>query len=55
MSSASELRWKYLGDAGRGLLYGLCLGLVITLAVGSLGVVVGHYCLVPVPAGWCPW
>jgi len=49
------LGWKYLGDAGRGLFFGICLGLFITFVVGLLGAVMGHYCLVPVPPGWCPW
>ena len=41
------LKWKYLCDAGRELLYGLSLGLAITAVVGLLGVVLVHFCVLP--------
>lgn len=54
MSSASRRRARYFGEAGRGLFYGLCMGLVITFLVGATGLVLMHFCIVPW-AAWCCW
>ena len=39
---------------GQAFLTGLCLGMVITFVVGAVGLVLMHYCIVPVPV-WCSW
>ena len=44
MCSASE--------AVEGLVRGLMIGLTITFAVGLVGVLLAHFCVVPV-APWC--
>jgi len=55
MCFATERKRKsHYGEAGRGLFYGLCIGLVITFLVGATGYVLMHFCIVPWGA-WCSW
>jgi len=41
-------------QAWKGFATGICIGLVITLAVGLATVIVGQLCIVHGIAPWCP-
>ena len=43
-----------IDEYGQAFLTGICLGLVITFVVCGTGVLLMHYCIVPVPV-WCSW
>jgi len=44
----------YRRQASTGFVTGICIGLVLTLAVGLAAVIVGHLCIIE-GAGSCLW